>query len=348
MSITAKSDENEEYNVDYFVEYLNESKNDLINKFNVDPLDQRFTQALEYNLLHGELLGLRLLIPCYKDLLQCEFLHKDNLKSIHIMGWCVELMIVTFILYDDITDNSTSRLGRPCWHRVNNIGLTAIHDGLIFENMIFYMLRKHFRHHECYVQLLEVFQEAILVTACGQNLDMLTCQMPVATFSWEFYQNLCAAKNAYACFYLSFVLTMHMAGIKNPQAFEEVKVIACKMGLLFQAQNDYLDCFGNPEKMDKFGNDIEQNKCTWLALECMERATEEQKHIMFECYGKKDPQMIQNVMELYKILDLPQIFADFEMESYENIKDLVEHASSGVPRNGILKTLERLRDHKLE
>lgn len=62
-------------------------------------------------------------------------------------------------LLDDILDRSLLRRRQPCWYRYNDIGLAAINDGLMLQSAMFYLIRKHFKGKDCYLNLLETFQD---------------------------------------------------------------------------------------------------------------------------------------------------------------------------------------------
>lgn len=59
------------------------------------------------------------------------------------------------------------------------------------------------------------------------------------------------------------------------------------MGHFYQVQNDFFDCYGDDVNvLKKPGTDIEEGKCTWLAVQAMRYGDEQQKAILAECYGK--------------------------------------------------------------
>lgn len=45
-------------------------------------------------------------------------------------------------------------------------------------------------------------------------------------------------------------------------------------------QDDYLDLFGDPSVTGKIGTDIQDNKCSWLVVQCLQRASPEQRQIL--------------------------------------------------------------------
>lgn len=72
----------------------------------------------------------------------------------------------------------------------------------------------------------------------------------------------------------------------NEKIFEDMNDICCELGHFYQVQNDFLDCFSDSGILKKPGTDIEDGKCTWLAVKALENGTNEQKHLMYKCYGK--------------------------------------------------------------
>jgi len=110
-------------------------------------------------------------------------------------------------------DNSTTRRGQPCWHKVENVGMTAINDALMIENAMYAILKMHFSHLDCYVALMELFHEITYITTCGQSLDQLNSNRCVSEFTMENYKAIVENKTAYYTFYLPFAIALHLAGL---------------------------------------------------------------------------------------------------------------------------------------
>jgi len=71
-------------------------------------------------------------------------------------------------------DDSTKRRGRPCWYKVDGVGMVAYNDAIILESALYRILRKHFGEEDYYLELLELFQDNTFKTAYGQALDVQT------------------------------------------------------------------------------------------------------------------------------------------------------------------------------
>lgn len=72
----------------------------------------------------------------------------------------------------------------------------------------------------------------------------------------------------------------------DDETLRQTHDIVIEAGTFYQIRNDYLDCFDSLKNLGKIGTDIQDNKLSWLAVSCMERANDEQKQIMIDCYGQ--------------------------------------------------------------
>lgn len=58
-------------------------------------------------------------------------------------------------------------------------------------------------------------------------------------------------------------------------------------------QDDYLDCYGDPKVIGKVGTDIQDNKCSWLVVQALDRASPQQRKALEAHYGKHEPASVR-------------------------------------------------------
>ena len=111
-------------------------------------------------------------------------------------------------------------------------------------------------------------------------LDVITApvgQVKFDRYTVENYMRIIKFKTAFYSFYLPVACGLLLGGIKDPKAFHLAKGILIPMGQYFQIQDDYLDCFADPTVLGKIGTDIQDNKCSWLICQALQKANPEQK-----------------------------------------------------------------------
>lgn len=237
-----------------------------------------------------------------------------------------------FLIVDDIMDHSLTRRGAACWYKVPAVGMTAINDSLMIENVMYALIRQHLGDHPCYVQLVEIFHEAMLVTSIGESLDMQTALKDLDEFTVEQYTAIVHNKTAFYSFYLPVAAAMLLAGHRDATQFAAAKEILYEIGHFFQVQDDYLDCFGDPAVTGKIGTDIQDKKCSWLAVQCMTRASPEQREVMLRCYGQPDEADVARVKAIYDELGLRAAYAEYEERSYSEIELRIQQLPVDFPK----------------
>jgi farnesyl diphosphate synthase len=256
-------------------------------------------------------------------------------------GWAIEFLQAFFLVADDVMDDSGTRRGQPCWYKLPTIHMIAINDSFLLESFCLEILKKHFGHEVYYGDLLELVLDVIQKTEFGQLLDLTSQPLDVNTggskmdldrFTFERYSKIVKYKTAFYSFYLPVAMGMLMAGIREESAFELARKICCIMGEYFQIQDDYLDCFGDPAVIGKVGTDIQDNKCSWLVVQALQRCTPAQRKVLEQNYGQWDDKKVAKVKELYNKLDLVQVFEEYEQASYKDIQAELDKVTE-MPRD---------------
>ncbi|KAF3796798.1 Farnesyl pyrophosphate synthase 1 [Nymphaea thermarum] len=303
-----------------------------------DDLKPVFREMLDYNVPGGKLNRGMSVIDSYKLLKEGQHLSEEEVFLGCALGWCIEWLQAFFLVLDDIMDNSHTRRGQPCWFRQPKVGLIAVNDGIILRNQICRILKKHFRDKPYYVDLLDLFNEVEFQTALGQMLDLITThegEKDLSKYQPPVYRRIVQYKTAYYSFYLPVACALLMSG-KKLESFVDVKNILVEMGTYFQVQDDYLDCFGDPKVIGKIGTDIEDFKCSWLIVQALERANEDQVKILTESYGRADADCVKTVKQVYRDLDLQNVFLEYERVSYEKLISSIE----AQPSTSVQKVLK--------
>ena len=301
-------------------------------------------EMMDYNVPGGKLNRGTTVISVYQALLGRVLSPYETARAA-VLGWSIEFLQAFFLVADDVMDASETRRGQPCWYKQKHVELIAINDSFLLEAFVFDILRQHFGHEEYYPDLVALMLDVIQKTECGQLLDLTSQRadgkIDLDRFTLERYQKIVKYKTAYYSFYLPVALGMIMSGIKDKAAFTTAEKICCLMGEYFQIQDDYLDCYGDPTVIGKIGTDIQDNKCSWLVVQALERCTRTQRLLLEKNYGQWDDGKVAKVKDLYATMDLEKVFQDYEESSYAEIqKELVKVTQ--MPRDVFVLFLNKI------
>ncbi|KAK3374045.1 farnesyl pyrophosphate synthetase [Lasiosphaeria ovina] len=297
--------------------------------------------SLETNTLGGKC-NRGMSVPDSVSLLQGRALTEDEYFHSATLGWMTELLQAFFLVSDDIMDSSITRRGKPCWYRQEGVGMVAINDAFMLESAIYTLLKKLFRTHPRYVDLIELFHEVTFQTEIGQLCDLLTAPEDVVNldnFSMDKYRFIVIYKTAYYSFYLPVALALYQLDIATPENLKQAEDILIPLGEYFQIQDDYLDNFGLPEHIGKIGTDIMDNKCSWLVNQALAIVTPEQREILAENYGRKNKDNEAVIKKLYNDLKLEQLYQEYEEKRVGEIRALIANIdeSQGL-KKGVFET----------
>lgn len=176
----------------------------------------------------------------------------------------IELFHNFTLLHDDIMDKAPIRRGQQTVHVRNGIN-TAILSGDVMLVRAYEYLEK--LSGEYIHWILTLFNQTAKEVCEGQQYDMdFETQSEV---SLEQYLQMIKLKTSVL---LAASLKMGaIVGGATRNNCDRLYGFGKNLGIAFQIQDDYLDCFGDPEKFGKeIGGDIRRGKKTFLLIKALE------------------------------------------------------------------------------
>ena len=79
-----------------------------------------------------------------------------------------------------------------------------------------------------------------------------------------------------------------------------------------------MDCFGDPNTLGKIGTDIEEGKCSWLAMKFMELASDQELKTFKEIYSK--PGSTAEISNMYRAAGLDLEYDRLQEATKESLK----------------------------
>ncbi|KAL4714964.1 hypothetical protein ACJJTC_003115 [Scirpophaga incertulas] len=300
-------------------------------KFDVVPsVGDWVKKMLEYNLNGGKKSRGLSTVYSYEMIENPENITEEALHKARIMGWCVEMLQAYLVVLDDMMDGSTTRRGVPCWYRLPEVGLGAINDSILIYMAIFQTIKMHFSDKNSYLDILELFNETLLNTSIGQHLDYTMAHRTKNNydlFTLERYNAIIKFKTSYYTYKLPVCLGLYLANKVDKEIHKVAEDILIDIGQFFQIQDDFIDCFSDEILTGKMGTDIQEGKCTWLAVTALQRCNAEQRAEFEMCYASKDLADVQRIKRLYEKLEIPQAYKEYERNTYERIL----HQANNMP-----------------
>uniref|UniRef100_A0A3B0MWB0 Farnesyl pyrophosphate synthetase, putative n=1 Tax=Theileria annulata TaxID=5874 RepID=A0A3B0MWB0_THEAN len=296
-----------------------------------------YSYAVQYNLQGGKMLRGTMVLSTVKSLCGTNIpenlmtqtlivgMYNCNHLKQFIVAWCVELLQTSFLVADDIIDKSTKRRSNTCWYLVPTIGVSnAINDVMFLYTLIYRILFNTMKDSKKFLEIIETFNRVSMTTILGQHLDIYESNSDVlfhdSKEATKLFAEICKNKTSYYSFFLPLKLGMMLSGVELSNLFySKVESISILIGTLFQAQDDYLDCYGDPDDFGKNGTDIQTRKCSWLLSQALTIASEEQKNLIKENIGHDDNSKVDVVKSIYRELEMDKHFLNYTLYAENKI-----------------------------
>ncbi len=264
-------------------------------------------------------------------------LYKEDVERIFNQATGIEVYHNYTLLHDDLMDKADRRRGKPTVHKVWGEN-TAILSGDAMLVLAYQLMEK-----DCpadYLQqILEEFSRTALEICEGQQYDMdFETRLDVRE---EEYLEMIRLKTS-----VLLAAALKMGAMLGGASDEDAACLydfGMNLGVAFQLKDDWLDVYGDPAVFGKnIGGDILCNKKTYLLIQALEQADEEQHRQLchwLEAVSYEPDEKIAAVKQLYTAIGVDRLCTQKIAEYTDRAEQSLEQVSLPASRKEELKAL---------
>lgn len=231
-------------------------------------------------------------------------LYRDDIERAVPSALAVEMYHNHTLLHDDLMDNAPLRRGRETVYRHWDANTAILSGDAMLIEAFRLVLQSDCEHR---AEMTALLADTALEVCEGQQYDMNfehEAEVSVAD-----YMEMIRLKTSVL---LGCAAKMGALAANAPKAdAEKLYAFGEKLGLAFQLQDDYLDCFGDPATFGKrIGGDIREGKKTFLLLTALNRADATTKTALQALIADKtmaEETKLASVLDIYRTLDIPTL-----------------------------------------
>lgn len=225
------------------------------------------------------------------------------------------------LLHDDILDEASLRRGKQTVHLRNGQN-TAILSGDVMLIRAYEYLNE--LNPEILPVIFKLFNKTTKEVCEGQQYDMEFEKRD--NVSLEEYIRMIKLKTSVL---LAASLEMGaIVGGATRNNCDRLYGFGKNLGIAFQIQDDYLDCFGDPEKFGKeVGGDIRRNKKTFLLIKARETVSGAQKVQLERLLENNEEGKVEKILAIYKDCGIDEwakhLQKQYADKAFQNLEDVV-------------------------
>ncbi|MBI5332034.1 MAG: polyprenyl synthetase family protein [Candidatus Aenigmarchaeota archaeon] len=233
-----------------------------------------------------------------------------NSKEFEEFAIIPEVIHNSTLVHDDIEDQSETRRGKPCLHKLFGEDIAInVGDAMYFLPIKVLMLNKNKLTKDQLIKSYEIYAQEMINVSIGQGMD-IAWHKGIANadvITENEYLQMCAYKTGCLA-RMAAKLGACLAGA-DENTITKLGILAESIGVAFQIQDDILSLTGEEfQKKKGYGEDIHEGKRTLMVVYTLSRANAEDREKLLEILNMHtwDTSLIKkavDILEKYNAFD---------------------------------------------